>query len=205
MERSGLKWAVSLLFLQGNLVKESDAVCRTFQDVFYLALHFNIEKQMFKKANFKGCVLSFIIYENWDPIHGEPYVTYKTVYYPTYECYSTGAPFQGSVCREGKKNLNLPIVDHKQYLSSPMVRCNIFPLKEITYNTGQLNCFLDSCEPKSNSIVKKKKKTLQIWTWYESLIGADCAPKSWTVFFIIILHVFVLNFLICDELLLRAV
>ncbi len=43
-----------------------------------------------------------------------------------------------------------------------------------------------------------------IWKFMDSL-GADCAPNSWTVFFfIIILHVFVLN-LICDELLLRAV
>ncbi len=49
MERSGLKWAVSLLFLQGTRVKESDAVCRTFQDVFDLALHFNIENKCLKK------------------------------------------------------------------------------------------------------------------------------------------------------------
>ncbi len=49
MERSGLKWTVSFLFLQGNLVKDSDAVCRTLQDAFDLALHFIIENKCVQK------------------------------------------------------------------------------------------------------------------------------------------------------------
>lgn len=53
---------------------------------------------------------------------------------------------------------------------------------------------------------KKKEKDIAsvVLIWSQ---GADCAPKSWTVFFFffIVLHVFVLKFHICDELLPCAV
>lgn len=93
-----------------------------------------------------------------------------------------------------------------------MVQCNIFQLKEIIYTIlDNLIVFLIVVSQSLTVLLckkreKKKKITnmVLIWKFMDSL-GADCASKSWTVFFIIILHVFVLNFLICDELLLCAV
>lgn len=78
-------------------------------------------------------------YENWYPIHGKPmrYVTYKTVYNPTYECYSYVAPFRGQSVHgnpEGKQNLNLPKCGSQTVFINRLQWYSVtFQLKEIIY------------------------------------------------------------------------